>query len=202
MAKGEMSKGETAKDGMSKDHKAFLEMPGHLIRRLHQISFALFVDQARAFDVTPVQYAALAAINNHPGIDQTTLSNVIAFDRTTIGDVVGRLEKKKLIRRKNGALDRRTKSLHITPEGERLIRHIAPAVAATQRLILEPLKPGERSAFLQMLKHLVHLNNARSRAPMRPQETRHRRLRSAARSMKSGSVRAVRRAPAPDAIAD
>jgi MarR family transcriptional regulator, lower aerobic nicotinate degradation pathway regulator len=197
-----MAKAETAKDGMSRDHKAFLEMPGHLIRRLHQISFALFVDQAKASDVTPVQYAALAAINNHPGIDQTTLSNVIAFDRTTIGDVVGRLEKKKLIRRKTGALDRRTKSLHITPEGERLIKHIAPAVKATQRLILEPLKPGERAAFLRMLKHLVHLNNAHSRAPMRPQETRHRRLRAAARSIKSGSGRTVRRAPASDAIAD
>ncbi len=103
-------------------------MPGHLIRRLHQISFALFVDQAKAFDITPVQYAAIAAINNHPGIDQTALSNIIAFDRTTIGDVVGRLEKKKLIKRMNGTVDRRTKSLYITPAGERLIRQIEPAV--------------------------------------------------------------------------
>src|ERR1700685_1735979 len=96
-----MAKREMAKDEMSKDDKAFLEMPGHLIRRLHQISFALFVDQAKAFDITPVQYAAIAAINNHPGIDQTALSNIIAFDRTTIGDVVGRLEKKKLVKRKS-----------------------------------------------------------------------------------------------------
>jgi DNA-binding MarR family transcriptional regulator len=203
-----VAKDKMAKREMSKDDKAFLEMPGHLIRRLHQISFALFVDQARAlnnaaFDITPVQYAALAAIANHPGIDQTALSNVIAFDRTTIGDVVGRLEKKKLIKRMNGAVDRRTKSLSITPAGERLIRQITPAVASTQRLILEPLKPSERSAFLAMLKHLVHLNNAHSRAPLRPQETRERRLRTAARSTKSGpAVRAVRRAPTSDAIAD
>jgi DNA-binding MarR family transcriptional regulator len=197
-----MAKREMAKDEMSKDDKAFLEMPGHLIRRLHQISFALFVDQAKAFDITPVQYAALAAIANHPGIDQTALSNVIAFDRTTIGDVVGRLEKKKLIKRANGAVDRRTKSLSITPAGERLIRQITPTVASTQRLILAPLKPNERSAFMAMLKHLVHLNNAHSRAPVRPQETRERRLRSASRSVKSGAVRAVRRAPATDAIAD
>ena len=86
-----------------------IEMPGHLIRRLHQISFALFLDQAKAFAVTPVQYAALVAIERHPGIDQTTLCNVIAFDRTTIGGVVGRLQRKKLITRVNGAHDRRTK---------------------------------------------------------------------------------------------
>src|SRR5215472_9909003 len=74
-----------------------IEMPGHLIRRLHQISFALFLDQAKTFDVTPVQYAALVAINRHPGIDQTTLFNIIAFDRTTIGGVFGRLQRKKLM---------------------------------------------------------------------------------------------------------
>ena len=70
-----------------------IEMPGHLIRRLHQISFALFLDQAKAFAVTPVQYAALVAIDRHHGIDQTTLCSIIAFDRTTIGGVVGRLQR-------------------------------------------------------------------------------------------------------------
>jgi len=149
------------------DDRRLLEMPGHLIRRLHQISFALFLDQAKAFGITPVQYAALVAIGSHPGIDQTALCNIIAFDRTTIGGVVGRLEKKKLIRRLDGAHDRRTKSLSITAAGRRLIRQIEPAVQSTQQLILAPLKTSERSAFMQMLKHLVHLNNAHSRAPVR-----------------------------------
>ena len=149
-----------------------IEMPGHLIRRLHQISFALFVDQAKAFGVTPVQYAALVAIDRHPGIDQTTLCNIIAFDRTTIGGVVGRLQRKKLITRVGGVHDRRTKALRITPAGRRLIRDIEPAVKATQRLILKPLKPRQRSAFVEMLKHLVHLNNAHSRAPWRPRAAR------------------------------
>ena len=168
-----MARRETGTDMLKPDgDKRLLEMPGHLIRRLHQISFALFLDQARAFGVTPVQYAALVAINSNPGIDQTALCNIIAFDRTTIGGVVGRLQRKKLITRVNGARDRRTKALHITPAGRRLIRDIEPAVQATQRLILKPLKPRERSAFKQMLKHLVHLNNAHSRAPWRPKHMR------------------------------
>ena len=153
------------------------ERPGHLIRRLQQISFAIFMDQARAFDMTPVQYSAILAIANHPGIDQTALCNIIAFDRSTIGDVVTRLEKKKLIKRQNGPLDRRTKSLYITPPGRRMLRDIAPAVAATQRLILAPLKTGERDTFMRMLKELVLSNNARSRAPLRPKEERQRRAR-------------------------
>jgi MarR family transcriptional regulator, lower aerobic nicotinate degradation pathway regulator len=147
-----------------------LEMPGHLIRRLQQISFALFLNEAEAFDVTPVQYAALVAINSNPGIDQTALCNIIAFDRTTIGGVVGRLQRKKLINRVNGAHDRRTKALFIRPAGRRLIRDIEPAVRSTQRLILKPLRPAQRRAFKEMLKRLVHLNNAHSRAPLRARE--------------------------------
>ena len=157
------------------DDSRLTDMPGHLIRRLQQIAFALFLNEARAFDFTPVQYAALYAVNNNPGIDQTALCNAVALDRSTIGDVVGRLEKKGLITRKSGAADRRTKSLHITAAGRRLLADIDPAVAATQRLILAPLKPSERSAFMRMLKHLVHLNNAHSRAPLRPKTPRERR---------------------------
>ena len=35
------------------DH--FYEMPGHLIRRAHQISIALFTEECAAFDLTSVQ---------------------------------------------------------------------------------------------------------------------------------------------------
>jgi MarR family transcriptional regulator, lower aerobic nicotinate degradation pathway regulator len=168
------------------------ERPGHLIRRLQQISFAIFMDQARAFDVTPVQYSAIFAISNHPGIDQTALCNMIAFDRSTIGDVVTRLERKKLIRRQSGPLDRRTKSLCVTPLGRRLLRDIAPAVAATQRLILAPLTAGERDAFMRLLKTLVLTNNGRSRAPLRSNDERPRRAQGTAPGRVAYPVRSPR----------
>lgn len=186
------------------------ERPGHLIRRLQQIAAAIFMDQARRFDITPVQYAAIFAINNHPGIDQTALCNIIAFDRSTIGDVVTRLEKKHLIKRRHGPLDRRTRALYITPAGQRLIRDIEPAVRSTQRLILAPLKSAERRAFMQMLKQLVHLNNEHSRAPLRPKDARHRGRSSVARPVGAGRKRrstlrgrsALRPRSRRDALAD
>jgi MarR family transcriptional regulator, lower aerobic nicotinate degradation pathway regulator len=173
---------------MSRDErrKELDEMPGHLIRRLQQIAFAIFMDQAQTFGVTPVQYAAIFAINDHPGIDQTALCNVIAYDRSTIGDVVTRLEKKKFIRRRHGPLDRRTRALYVTPLGCRLLRDIAPAVAAAQRLIVAPLQAGERHFFMRMLKELVHLNNEHSRAPLRPKDARQQRPRLAVRRARAG----------------
>src|SRR3979490_3567277 len=73
--------------------------PGYLFRRMQQIAVAIFVEECKACDLTPVQYAALVAIRTHPGIDATRLSAVIAFDRSTLGSVIERLEAKRHIER-------------------------------------------------------------------------------------------------------
>jgi MarR family len=84
---------------MSSDDHPIYSRPGHLIRRLQQIAVAIFMGETKRFNITPVQYSALLAIEMHPDIDQTTLVNIITFDRSTIGNVVGRLEGKKWIKR-------------------------------------------------------------------------------------------------------
>src|SRR5882724_3315861 len=91
---------------LPRDDHAIFSRPGHLIRRLQQIAVAIFMTETKRFNITPVQYSALVAVEMHPGIDQTTLVNIIAFDRSTIGNVVGRLESKKWIKRAEGAQDR------------------------------------------------------------------------------------------------
>src|SRR5690242_19332875 len=62
--------------------------PGYLFRRMQQFAVSIFMEECKAFDLTPVQYAALIAIHTHPGIDATRLSAVIAFDRSTLGSVI------------------------------------------------------------------------------------------------------------------
>ena len=72
-------------------------MPGHLIRRAQQIAVAIFMEECAAYDLTPVQYAALVAIRENPGTDATRLSSLIALDRSTLGNVLERLEARKLV---------------------------------------------------------------------------------------------------------
>ena len=91
--------------------------PGYLFRRMQQIAVAIFMEECRAFDLTPVQYAALVAIRTHPGIDATRLSAVIAFDRSTLGSVIERLEAKGYIERKPSREDKRVKLLYLTKTG-------------------------------------------------------------------------------------
>src|SRR4051794_2486812 len=88
--------------------------PGYLFRRMQQIAVSIFVEECGEFDLTPVQYAALIAIRTHPGIDATRLSLVIAFDRSTLGSVIERLEGKHYIERRPSSADKRVKLLHLT----------------------------------------------------------------------------------------
>ncbi len=143
--------------------------PGHLIRRCQQIAVALFIEEASAsgFDITPVQYAALVAIEENPGVEATTLSALIAFDRSTLADVIERLVGKGLVVRTPDAQDRRVKRLSATPEGARVAAAIEPAVERAQARILAPLGAADRKRFLALLEQLVDINNQHSRAPRR-----------------------------------
>src|SRR6202790_5565325 len=101
--------------------------PGYLFRRMQQIAVSIFIEECKAFDLTPVQYAALVAIRTHPGIDATRLSAVIAFDRSTLGSVIERLEAKTLIERKPGPNDKRVKLLSLTKAGATVLHKIIPS---------------------------------------------------------------------------
>lgn len=129
-----------------------IEMAGHLIRRLHQQSTQVFQarTQAAGFDLTSVQFAALDAIAQEPGIDQAGLAATIGFDRATIGGVVDRLEQKGLVERIVNAQDRRARSLNLTREGTRLLASCRPVVESLQGDILAPLSRPERAAFLAL----------------------------------------------------
>ena len=144
--------------------------PGYLFRRMQQIAVSIFVEECSAFDLTPVQYAALVAIHTHPGIDATRLSAVIAFDRSTLGNVIERLESKALIERKPSREDKRVKLLYLTKSGGGVLRDIMPSVDRAQLRMLQPLKPADRKTLLALLTQLVDLNNEASRVPLRAED--------------------------------
>ena len=147
-------------------------MPGHLVRRLQQVSTAIFADECGAFDLTAVQYAALTAIAANPGVDATRLSSLIAFDRSTIGSVLERLEAKGWVLRDSSPLDRRIKRLRISKQGTALLDLVGPAVRRVQERLLAPLAPSDRTTMLRLMRELAELHNDVTPAPLRITATR------------------------------
>ena len=145
------------------------DMPGHLARRFQQIAVAVFlaeVDEA-GYDLTPVQYAALAALGSNPGIDQVTLAGLIAYDRTTITGVVDRLVQKGLVARQESSRDRRARELKITDAGRRTLRAVTPAVERAQQILLRGLSDKEAKDLIRLLQKAIAAGNDLSRAPLR-----------------------------------
>lgn len=147
-------------------------MPGHLIRRMHQISTSIFQERmnAQGLDLTSVQFAALACLRDNPGIDQATLAGLIAHDRVTLGGVVERLQAKGLVARTVNARDRRARQLTLTPAGSALLARALPVVAALQDAILDGLDPAEKAQFIALARKVAQLGNDKSRAPLRPRD--------------------------------
>lgn len=149
------------------------DMPGHLVRRFQQIAVAIFHAEVgdAGFDLTPVQYAALARIRTNPGIDQATLAGLIAYDRTTITGVVDRLVQKGLLTRGVSETDRRARVLHITDEGLEVLKQIQPAVEHAQQVMLSGLTETEAQELMRLLRKATEAVNDLSRAPLKTAKT-------------------------------
>lgn len=141
------------------------DLPGFHIRRLQQIAVAVFLEETQEHGVTPVQYAALAAVQRQPGVDQRTLARTIGFDTSTIGSVIDRLEARGWMQRNASPTDRRVRLLTLTDDGLALLQAVEPGMLRAQARMLEPLPEAQRAVFMDLLRVLVDGNNALSRAP-------------------------------------
>jgi len=139
---------------------ALQKMPGHLVRRAHQVSTALFAEECRHFDLTSVQFAALFVLRAAGELDATRLAELIAFDRSTIGGVIERLELKGWIARIGSKNDKRVKLIRLTPSGTALLRRVEPAVKRVQQRLLEPFSSSEKPRLLTLLRRLDRLQSA------------------------------------------
>jgi DNA-binding MarR family transcriptional regulator len=143
------------------------ERPGYLIRRLHQIHVAIFLEECSAFGITPVQYAVMTALLNNPGADQVSLARDAGIDRTNVADVLARLAQRGLVTREAGKQDRRMRVARLTDEGDRIARDMEQASLSAQAKLMAPLSPEKRDRLMSLMTELVDANNEFSRAPAR-----------------------------------
>lgn len=141
------------------------DQPGHLIRRAQQIAVSMFYSTFR-YDVTPVQYAVLRILQDHPGIDQVTLAKLCALDNSTAANLAVRLEKRGLVKRTVPKTSKRYRLLFLTPRGTALVKKLLPYGRLQSRRLLQALDKKEQKVFVRLLKKFVHLNNDESRAPL------------------------------------
>jgi DNA-binding MarR family transcriptional regulator len=124
--------------------------PGHLVRRASQLHKRIF-DEVFGGVVTPRQFALLIALARSPGVDQITLANMVAVDRTTTGGMVTRLVARGYVADEPDPRDARRKLLELTAAGDELLDALVPLIDVVSDQLLAPLSPTERTTFLALL---------------------------------------------------
>src|ERR1700730_7868480 len=103
-----------------------LRSPIHLLHRAGQCAADLFQVEMGDRDLTPRQLAVLSAVSEKEGASQTDLTSKTRIDRSTLADLVRRLQRKGLLQRRRRSDDARTYAVKLTDEGQRLLRAAEP----------------------------------------------------------------------------
>jgi DNA-binding MarR family transcriptional regulator len=133
--------------------------PGHLLRRCQQRAVDIFMKEIGTARLTPRQFAILVTLAKRPGITQTEVVAETGIDRSTVGDMVDRLVRRGLVRRRRSGRDQRANTLAILPAGLKLVRAAVPAVDRAQERIMQPLPPALRESFLTALRLMAEADN-------------------------------------------
>jgi DNA-binding MarR family transcriptional regulator len=134
--------------------------PGFIVKRLHQVATALFLEECGRYNMTPSQYQALCAIREYPGIGQSALGKLTGQDRSTVSLVVKLLFDRGLIARVVNSSDKRSASLRLSEAGVRTLREVAPATRRAQDRLLSALPAGKRAEFMALLHRLLDAHGA------------------------------------------
>ncbi len=140
-------------------------LPGHFARRTHQLAVALYMQEVGDLKMTPVQYSALQAVCNHPGIDQTSIATLIGFDTSTIAGVIDRLEARGLVERNVSPTDRRVRLITPTASGSEILKEVIPRMLKSQQRFLAPLSKEEQKEYMRLMQVLIEANESLSQTP-------------------------------------
>ena len=106
---------------MARDVNPLGRSPVHLLHRAGQCAKHFF-GTAVGGDLTPRQLAVLAAVADNEGGTQTDIVETTWIDRSTLADIVRRLQRKGLLHRRRTKEDARAYAVKLTDRGRRLLR--------------------------------------------------------------------------------
>jgi DNA-binding MarR family transcriptional regulator len=128
----------------------------HLLHRAEQLASERFAELAKDA-LTLRQFAVLAAIASDPGLSQSALVRITGIDRSTLADMMGRMEKRGLVTRTASALDARALCIHLSQNGAAMLRGMDQHARAADAAILDLLPKTKRRTFVATLEKLSRL---------------------------------------------
>ncbi|MDP3736211.1 MAG: MarR family transcriptional regulator [Hyphomonadaceae bacterium] len=129
--------------------------PSHLLRRADQYAAEIFMKAGLTDGVTLRQTVLLAAIAELEGASQSDLVRATGIDRSTLAEMMLRMEKRGLIARSAAADDLRAKSVKLSRSGRDHLEAALPAMRSVDAALLASLSRARRTGFTAALQSLA-----------------------------------------------
>jgi DNA-binding MarR family transcriptional regulator len=127
----------------------------HLLHRAGQCADELFALNVGKTELTPRQYAVLAAAAASEDLSQTALVDATGIDRSTLADIVRRLVERGLLARRRTKSDARMYAVKLTASGQAAMKAAGPVAESTDSTLLGALPESQRKQFLSALDKIV-----------------------------------------------
>jgi len=161
--------------------------PSHLLHRAEQLAadrFAYLVGDS----ISLRQFAVLAAISEQPGLSQSDLVRATGIDRSTLADMMAKMETRGWVLRTPSTSDGRAYSVLLGQAGGTALSATAQHARAADAAILDLLPRTKRRTFLNTLTKLAKLAEiaaAKAEREQKRQAKREARERAAAAKTKA-----------------
>ena len=124
---------------------------GYNLRCAQVAVFQHFRNTIGEVEISPPQYGALVLIEANPGISQSAIASSLRFDRSTLVQIIDRLEHRKLVVREVSAKDRRSHALKLTDIGHAVLTELNNLVNTHEEHIMRNLSVNERKTLMKLL---------------------------------------------------
>lgn len=127
---------------------------GNLIRRAQQLHLATWARVASS-EITSAQYSILAVLHRLGEASQRELCDEVDLDRSTVADLVRRMEKAQLIARRRAEHDARRNVVTLTDLGEAERERLVPLVFEVQRELTAHLEDTDVQSLYRTLWQML-----------------------------------------------
>lgn len=143
-----------AKEEIAKPFK-LADSATHLLHRAQQEAVNMSAAELAEHNLTIRQFTVLAALHEDDGQSQSSLVETTGIDRSTLADMVSRMEKNGLVKRLSSKNDARAKSVSLTTAGEKAYKKSAPIVAFADEELVSGLRKSQRDSLMRILTYVA-----------------------------------------------
>lgn len=129
---------------------------GHLIRRAAQRYSAIWADLLPG-GLTSPQFGLLALLDSEGQLDQQTLGQRGALDKSTCGYLVDRMQRAGLVLSITDPTNRRRKLISLTGTGRDRLREASPVQQQVHAVALSELSERDRRELNRLLTKMLRL---------------------------------------------